>query len=279
MELTARIKERKEGRTYDVFDKKWYYNETPCRRYVPFFQHVYYYTKDVPVDEWRPNKNKPDIHIIYSLLICKWLFNFEQAKKKKKKKKKRDKITNSDLILIWWLAFDNDVSFSKERANAYWWQGLDWKKPDAYKKFFNKNSDESEEKKLRYLNNNKFDDYYKQINCNDFSKIIYKLLEYYEKYLQDKDWFRTHMTHNKAKEGKFVEQYKFVFNNLRDIMEKKIKNEEDANEILTDFDTYHLCMWWAKFCDSLADDLKTIFPHPENTKKKKFTWKNLRSKK
>ena len=169
MELTAR-KQQRDNRDYDPLDKNWYYQETTCRWYVPFFQHVYYYTKDVEINNWRNNKTKTDRHIIYSSLICKRLF------------KRTIHITkkwpcNGDMFLIQWLAFDPGGRYYEDWKNLHNWESLDGKIPKQYNDFFDPNSDESYEKRKRHLDNSKFDDFYKQVVFDDLSKVILQLLK------------------------------------------------------------------------------------------------------
>ena len=152
MELTATTKERRVRRweKINIFNKKDYYRETPFRRYVPFFQHVYYYTREVPVDMGRPNENKADIHVIYSLLVCKWLFSFKDDRAELKKNRKY-KLSNSDLFLVRWLAFDKTVGYYKDRADMHWGRPLDWEIPEPYRDFFNENSWETDKQRKGYL--------------------------------------------------------------------------------------------------------------------------------
>lgn len=270
MELTRRKKQLVEGKRFDQFDKSAYTIQTPCRWYVHLFQHIYYYTKDVEINEWRPNKNKPDKHIIYALFVCMRLINFEP--------RDDEKMENGDVYFLRWFAFDKETKFYKDWNDAYIWRPLGQNPPSQYDKFFNKEL--SEKNRIRAVDNSSFNDYYEQVNDEDFSNIIWKLLQIYQAYILDENSFRSDMSHNRAQQSMFTDQSNFVYDKILRIVTKIVGNSEDGAVILSDFSEYRLYTWWINFYTRFKDEFIDTLPRVKKDKKEpRFSWRKLRAKK
>ena len=107
-----------------------------------------------------------------------------------------------------------------------------------YNKFFDKEL--SEKKRIRAVDNSSFNDYYEQVNDEDFSNIIGKLLQIYQAYIFDENSFRSDMSHNRAQQSMFTDQYNFVYDKILRIVTKIVGNSEDGAIILSDFYEYRL---------------------------------------
>ena len=257
MELTARRQQR-DNKDYDPLDKNWYYQETTCRWYVPFFQHTYYYTKDVEIDNWRNNKTKTDRHIIYSLLICKRLF------------KKTIRVTsrwpsNGDMFLIQWLAFDPKTKYYEDWKTLHNGEALDGKIPNKYTDYFDKDKEMSPQKRSRQIDNNtRFDDFYKQVVFDDFAKVISQLLKTYEDYEKDTDDFKTNMHYNKTRTEMFEKHYKYSINHFRNVIWYAVgpRRTEDSQKILDDVEKVNYSKsresCYHHFKDGIVDPFRRI---------------------
>lgn len=254
MELTARIQQR-DNENYDPLDKNGYYIETPCRFYVPFFQHVYKYTEDAEINNWRTNKKKTaDRHTIYSLLICKRLFRKTIHITKKGP-------SNGDMFLIQWLAFDSTQRYYEDWKNLHNGETLEGKIPTAYNNFFNRNIDISYEQRVRYLDNGKFDDFYKQVIFDDFAKVISQLLKTYENYDEENSDFRINMHYNEQRTKKFETHRKYSIAHFRNVIWYAVgtKRTELSKKIIEDFDKGNYCESRNNCYQNFKDEIKTQF--------------------
>ena len=124
-----------------------------------------------------PMRYNPEV--IVSLLVLKWFYHYSHPVKE---------LTNRDLVMIWWLAFDTDLNFAKTYKAVYPDFRLE-KLPKSYVTYFSK------EKEYDPLDKNSFHSYTKYISRGFFKQSLDKVLSHiqgdYRRIERDLKWYMT----------------------------------------------------------------------------------------
>ena len=122
-----------------------------------------------------PMRYNPEV--IVSLMVLKWFYHYSHPVKE---------LTNRDLVMIWWLAFDTDLNFAKTYKAVYPDFRLE-KLPKSYVTYFSK------EKEYDPLDKNSFHSYTKYISRDFFKqsldKVLHNIQGDYRKIERELGWY------------------------------------------------------------------------------------------
>lgn len=153
------------------FKKSSYYDDDKYSELARYFTFCYSllckkWIIDLPSKIKELNKTGHyDIDVITLLCIFKRMWEAQWTTRKK--------IRNSDLILLWWILFDNKIQKEKKRWKDDMWEllkNIKKKKPSDYDNFFN-------EKDYKYLDKNSFQKYKRRLDSEKIKVFMTEIFE------------------------------------------------------------------------------------------------------